>query len=322
MTSRSWCFTLNLKDADEATASAVYQMESMKLRAMLDDFRYLIFSLELSTSGTYHLQGYIEFSTPQRMTRVKHLISVRCHCERRRGSREKARDYCRKVTDPTFIEGPCIIGTWVAGQGDRQDLSNVQAMLDDNAPLVAVAEAHFGSFVRYHRGFSLYRELIAGRRRHLTELHVYIGYPGCGKSRMVFEKYPDAYWKPPGNSWFPLYEGEEDAIFDDFNGAWFSVQTLLRLCDRYPLMTDVKGGHSQFLAKRIHITSNNSIRDWYNWDRCKSPMSALSRRVTKLVCCPPTMELMIEWGLTSLLEMKIFEIPAEFPIGWESFRYQ
>lgn len=49
---------------------------------------------------------------------------------------------------------------------------------------------------------------------------------------------------------------------DDFYG-WMPYDTLLRLCDRYPLLIETKGGQTIFLAKTIIITSNNTPAQWY-----------------------------------------------------------
>lgn len=299
-------------------------LSQMEYENNLNDFRYLVFQLELSASGTYHLQGYIEFHSPQRMTRVKALLSNRVHCEQRRGTRDQAREYCMK--EDTRILGPCEIGTWnPSGQGCRKDLSNIQDMFDDGSSMLQVAKANFGSFCRYHKGFTLYKQMIAGKRHHLTEIFLYIGPPGVGKSKYVSDLYPDAYWKPPGNNWWPLYDGEEDVVFDEFSGSWFSVQALLRLGDRYPLMTDVKGGHCQFLAKRIHITCNSSIRAWYDWNNVRSPITALERRITKLFASPNDI---YEVATTSSQDlnlyggMTLYEHPDEFPFGWQDYVYQ
>lgn len=75
-------------------------------------------------------------------------------------------------------------------------------------------------------------------------------------------------------------------MVDEFYG-WFSWDFMLRLCDRYPLSVETKGGAVQFVAKKIIFTSNDHPRDWYKkmterygWDANTNP---LCRRITKTV---------------------------------------
>lgn len=57
------------------------------------------------TTGRLHLQGYFEFSKPMRMSAVKRAIGdAAAHVEPRNGSREEARDYCRK--EESRVAGP------------------------------------------------------------------------------------------------------------------------------------------------------------------------------------------------------------------------
>lgn len=75
------------------------------------------------------------------------------------------------------------------------------------------------------------------------------------------DKYPKAYWKQRSN-WWDNYESHESVILDDFYG-WLPYDTLLRICDRYPLMVETKGGQCHFLAKNVVLTSNNTPAQWY-----------------------------------------------------------
>lgn len=82
----------------------------------------------------------------------------------------------------------------------------------------------------------------------------YFGRTGTGKSRRVFEEYPDAYVKCGGNDWWDHYAGEKTVIFDDFRGDWFKFSTLLTLLDRYPTKVPFKGGICEMSATHFVIT--------------------------------------------------------------------
>lgn len=92
---------------------------------------------------------------------------------------------------------------------------------------------------------------------------VYIGPPGCGKSRGAAELCgrESTYYKPRGK-WWDGYWRHDNVIIDDFYG-WLRLDEMLRILDRYPHRVQVKGGYVQFLAKRIVITSNLAINEWY-----------------------------------------------------------
>ena len=115
-----------------------------------------------------------------------------------------------------------------------------------------------------------------------TVCHVYWGEPGIGKSkRAQFEGGPDAYWlaKPNqrgGALWWDGYVGQDIVVIDDFHG-WISRDFMQRLCDRYALNVQTKGGNVPFLAKKIIVTSNLDPIDW--WPR-QYDLGPMARRLT------------------------------------------
>ncbi len=76
------CFTLNNPE----------DMIMFDAEAMV----YLVYQEEIGDSGTYHLQGYCEFSNRVRLTTAKALLGgATVHLERRRGSQAQAIAYCK-----------------------------------------------------------------------------------------------------------------------------------------------------------------------------------------------------------------------------------
>ena len=84
--------------------------------------------------------------------------------------------------------------------------------------------------------------------------------------------------------------GHEVVIIDEFYG-WLPFDLLLRVCDRYPLLVETKGGQTQFVAKVIVITSNSLPSNWYK----SAYFPSLVRRVTKWHVMPI-------WGFHSIYE--------------------
>lgn len=263
MTHRAWCFTLNNPETNDI--------------AWPDCVRYAIWQRESGEAGTHHLQGYVELRKPARLSGVRDLVP-RAHWEPRRGTRDQARDYCRK--QDTRVDGPWEHGDFGAGgAGSRTDLSAVQARLDAGATEAEVAEEHFGAWCRYHKAFREYRRLRSAPRCVQPAVEVYWGDPGTGKSRRARSENEGAYWKPRSN-WWDGYDGQEAVIIDDFYG-WLPFDFMLRLLDRYPFSVEIKGGSVNFAATKIVITSNKHPENWYSNENCV--FAALERRITKIV---------------------------------------
>jgi hypothetical protein len=96
---RDWVFTLNNPETN--------QMEVIQKSELI---RYMIFQLELATTGTKHMQGYVEFHEPISFSNAISLFADGW-IDQRRGSREQAKIYCTK--EETRIDGPWTFGEWI-----------------------------------------------------------------------------------------------------------------------------------------------------------------------------------------------------------------
>lgn len=134
-------------------------------------------------------------------------------------------------------------------------------MIDNNKTNKDLADFDFPTFVSCFRGLNYYRLLTSTPRNHETKVYVYQGPTGTGKSKYAMETYPNAYWKQRSN-WWDGYQDHEDVVIDEFYG-WLPFDLLLRLCDRYPLHVETKGGNVNFVAKSIIITTNQVPERWY-----------------------------------------------------------
>lgn len=273
MSSTNWLFTWNNPPADWRDLIATWPR-----------VRFLVCQLEKApTTNTQHLQGYVILETKSRMTWLKSNFENSLHLEVRKGTHQQAKDYCTK--EDTSVEGqvPLIIGEDPC-QGKRSDLLAVKADLDAGATMTDIADNHFGAFLRYNRAFYLYKNLKSERRSWITKVHVYYGESGAGKSyRASYEAGPDVFYLPQPNSssgavWWDGYEGQASVIIDEFYG-WIAHAFMLRLCDRFPMKVQTKGGNVEFLAKDIYITSNKAPEDW--WPR--TGLGAMERRITDRV---------------------------------------
>ncbi len=266
---RAWMFTVN-NPQDECDDPKNWEGDEHKVK-------YCVWQKEKGEEGTEHYQGYLVFSGPQRLTWCKRLCA-RAHWEKRFGTHEQAKAYCTKPEGK--IDGPWEYGEEPKGSGARTDLAGMKRMLDEGEPMKNVADEHFGSYLRYHRGMNNYLLLSKPKQRDwATETKVYWGPPGSGKTkRALYEAGEDSYWlAKPGNNqtvFFDGYDGQSTLVIDEFYG-WISRDLMCRLSDRYPLNVQTKGGMVPFLAKTIIITSNAPPDSW--WPRVG--IGAYQRRI-------------------------------------------
>lgn len=269
---RNWVFTLN-------NPTELLDFEGTAVT-------YAIYSEEVGDNGNYHFQGYIQMERSTRLAAMKKLIP-NAHFEAQRArDNNDARNYCKKVGDPTYIAGPYEYGIF-RSQGARMDLLAVKEALDNGATDLEIAEEHFPAFIRYHKSFTVYRTLKEAPRKEIHSVIVIYGSPGTGKTYWVNEMFTNVYWaQRPNNSafYFENYRGEDAILFDDFYG-WLPRDFLLRLCQPYECRLPYRGGESNCAARNIIFTSNRPIWKWYKDPRSNSELdiSNLIRRVTHFI---------------------------------------
>jgi len=225
------------------------------------DLKYMIFGNEVGESGTPHLQGLICWSTCKTMQAVKDAMDLqRLHLEPMMGTFKQAEDYCKKDGDWINYGTPLK-------QGARKDLEIIQEQIKDGVDEVQIAEEHFGKWVVYRRSFAAYRNLInQGQDRSPPEVKVLWGPTGTGKTRAVHQAL-GTLWTWPGGQWFDGFNGQDNALFDDFAGE-LPFRQMLRLLDRYSMMVPIKGDFVQWTPKTIWITSNLEVEQWYPFENC------------------------------------------------------
>lgn len=224
---------------------------------------YLILGKETGEQGTPHLQGYLE--TPKKVTlgSLKTLAGLRrAHLEQAKGSAAENLTYCSKEDRDPFIGGEPM------RQGSRTDLEEMKKMIDEGEPEITLWEKDFRTMVRNYKALNHYRSLKAQPRHWVTEVIVLVGPTGCGKTKWVFDMTQDenlSLWTYSSGGWFDGYDGQQVALFDDFYGVESKIDwdLLLKLCDRYPMKVPVKGGFREWCPKKIVITSNSPVHEWY-----------------------------------------------------------
>lgn len=158
-------------------------------------------------------------------------------------------------------------------------LAIFSSIKDNHLPEIEIAEQDPDLWCKYHTALNKYRLLVTPPRQLSTPPNVIVicGSTGTGKSHWALMEHPNAYWKEK-NEWWDGYTNQETIIIDEFYG-WLAFDLILRICDKYPLKVEVKGGMVQLLANTIIFTSNKDPKDW--WKQCY--FDAFKRRVTKWI---------------------------------------
>lgn len=135
MTSRRYCFTLNNPTLQECPT-----LENV------EHARYICYQLEAGANGTPHLQGYIEFSRPVRLTQVKRSIP-RAHLEVARGDHAANVRYCSK--EPRL--GETIVLGVPPQQGKRNDITEFISAVRRGSTEAELLDEHPSASARYPR---------------------------------------------------------------------------------------------------------------------------------------------------------------------------
>lgn len=272
MGARNWCWTLN--NPNDETEDI--------LRVQLGGdgaVRYAIWQLERGESGTRHLQGYLELTKVMRIAGLKQLFHpFKPHFEKRRGTREQARDYCRK--DESSLGGRVELGEWEQQRGRRTDIEDFANAIREGDGDLQLLCKYPGQFLRF--GSMVQRARHASHKRVRREMRVIVcsGKTGSGKSHFAwhyrdgdFSRIYKLFQKKP--VWFDGYAGEDTLFIDEWEGEP-ACELLKEICDVWPYTAPVKGG-SVLAQWDTVIIATNFIRDQIctHWDE------AMIRRVSQ-----------------------------------------
>lgn len=261
---RNVCFTLN-NYVDE---------DLRRLDDLAKSVGYLVYGREVGESGTPHLQGYVEFENPRApgagWKNFKKLMG-QCHFEVRHGTAKQASDYCKE--DGDFKEYGEI-----SRQGERTDWTAAVAAIQSGTAIIEVVQSQPQLLPAIRALERLQNLSIAPLEREVHTTWLY-GSPGSGKTRYVWDNYPNVYSKPSGN-WWDGYAGEDVLLLDDFEGD-IAFSELLKVLDRYKYRVPVKGGYVGARWSKVFITTNAHPDTFYGFAPNRG---ALVRRISEIKC--------------------------------------
>lgn len=250
---RGWCFTLNNYTTDHELSIQALQ------------YKYLVYGREVAETGTPHLQGYIYFVSQRKLSAVRRLIPG-AHLSVRGGTHQQASDYCKK--DGNYFEdgeapldqGQISARGSEANKSKWKDIKNHAASGD----MQYIAEHYPKEYVIYKpRLESIYApdtQPIEGELLH----EWWIGSTGTGKSRLLWELYPNHYPKSI-NKWWDGYRFEPVVAIEEWSpDNTLTAQSLKKWADRYPFPGEIKGGVIQKVRPlKIIVLSNYTLEQCF-----------------------------------------------------------
>ncbi len=265
--SRNWCFT----DHGCNDWKKMYDDNS-------DIIRYIMWSKEVGTkTNKEHHQGWIQMVNPKDMRPLKRLFDAYytgIHLEPCKGTELQNENYCNKQNKPVTL------GEYKV-QGQRSDLESIKKTLDKGGTMYDIAQDHFGDYVRYHKGFEKYQEMVTKRAskdfRHV-QVEIHKGETGTGKTRSCCV---GDHFMIHGDSmqWWDGYDGETTLVIDEYANQ-IALTKLLGIIDGYQMRLPIKGGFTYAKWTTVKITTNlDTLHEKAKYEH----LLALDRRVTKII---------------------------------------
>jgi len=265
----AWCFTLNNPIEEEIT----------NLNTVLNgaEVKYAVYQKEEGDSGTPHLQGYLEMSSKKRLASVKRLLGTdRIHLEKRKGTRDQARTYCKK--EDTRLAEPVEFGIW-RHSDKTTGLSRLVDGLRNGKTLADVAREEPETFIQYHNGIRKWHALTltsAKQAENVRGLWLY-GQPGIGKSHKAREISGDNLYLKSQNKWWDGYTGETHVVLDDLDKGGACLGHYLKIwSDKWSCTGEIKGGVVNLEHDHFIVTSNYHPADL--WPDDPPMLQAIMRR--------------------------------------------
>jgi hypothetical protein len=254
------------------------------------DVDFLIGQFELCpTTGRRHLQFYVELNKGCILSYVKSQLGwSSAHLEKCKGSQAQNIAYCTKQDTREPNSAPIQFGE-KHHQGKRSDLDDIKDRLIAGEDLDTISLDHFGSVVRYHKGFATLQPMLAPKRPvAMPTVIVLFGPTGTGKTETAYNHDPDLYrWQPGMEKWWDGYTRQTTVLLDEFRGS-FPFSFLLTLLDKYPVTLQVKCATASLQATRFYIAAPEHPVNWYKALSANDKLDQLKRRITTIYHTTPS----------------------------------
>lgn len=236
------------------------------------EMKYVKGQKEVGASGYEHWQVMFVFREKLTLLRAKRIIAIEAvHLEPTRSV--AAEEYVWK--EDTRVAGSQFeLGVKPHKRNSKADWEEVWKKAKEGQ----VEEIQADIRIQHYRTIRTIRADYSRPEPMERVCFVFWGATGTGKSRRAWEEATfDAYPKDPRTKWWDGYQGQENVVIDEFRGA-IDIAHMLRWLDRYPVLVEIKGASIPLKAKKIWITSNLPVDQWY-LDADPETRAALNRRL-------------------------------------------
>ena len=274
--SRSWCFTLNNWTPQDTTVLAMLPST------------YVCYGKEVApTTGTPHLQGYIQMREAKTLQAMKATMGSRYHLEMRQGTVKQAIDYCKK--DGDFTEHGRI-----TLREAKEDCWGDCIKLAESGELATIKEEYPRIFLTHFKTIMSIRSFNNVPLDGDLEHEWWHGPTGTGKSRKAWADYPEHYSKAV-NKWWDGYYGQDVVVIEEWEPKNEMTASKLKIwADRYPFPAEIKGGTlSRVRPRKIIVTSNYTIDQCFPNSQDSEPLKRRFKVINfpAMFAIPPPLEI-------------------------------
>lgn len=244
--SRGWCWTIN-----NPTFEDLLSIEELK-----NHVQYYIYGNERGQDReTPHWQGFLYSDNKLSFQRVKQLLP-RAHLEPQRGTCNQAIEYCKKEGDwNEWGEAPDFGG----GRTQRDKWRRILE-LSKRGEWEQLELEYPGEYIRYGGRLRSLRVRSSSVIQGDLQNEWWYGSTGTGKSRRLWELYPNHFAKDI-NKWWCGYQDEDVVAIEEWSPNFEMLASKLKVwADRYPFNAEIKGGTLlKIRPKKIIVLSNYTI---------------------------------------------------------------
>jgi len=308
---RHWTFTVHFDKQLHEQQIKAQQDAYMEKLSKRPDYTYLIMGREWGENRTPHLQCYIVWKAQKRFETTVKILKGPKHVDvqQSKGTALQNQKYCSKEQE--FFE----FGTIPTTKGEAAALGGRKKAEQDRELLQHAEDGDFEWIKTHYPGkwiqdsaklqalFVRKTEVLQGEQ---LPHEWWVGPTGCGKSKTVWELYPNHFDKQL-NKWWDGYFNEDVVVIEEWCPKNDVTGSRLKVwADRYPFNAEIKGATLKNIRpKKIIVLSNYSMEQCFQNNEDLQPMKRKFRQ--------------IHWGETKLQQeatkAKIKEYAEDFYNG-------
>jgi len=280
---RSWTFTVHFDASDDYISQQNSYIQKLSGRK---DYDYIIMGKEIGSHNSPHIQGYVYWKMPKRFETTKKILKgpKDVHLEQTRGSPEENKKYCSKEENfvefgklPKTIKEARQLGGKNKAKSDRELLEKAELgdfeWIKTNYPGRWIKDS-----AKLQSLFVRKVEILQGDQ---LPHEWWVGPTGCGKSKTVWELYPNHYSKQL-NKWWDGYFNEDVVVIEEWCPKNDVTGSRLKIwADRYPFNAEIKGGNLKNIRpKKIIVLSNYTMEQCFLNGEDLGPMKRKFKQIT------------------------------------------